>query len=177
MNAQEAAKVLAKAAAYDNRQATQAAAHAWAEALDQDMPLQDALRLVGEHYRDERAWVMPADINRRWRDLGRARLETATRMGLPNPPEELSGDAGAWAAWKRAQIRAVKAGCDQVQAEARAWRAIGRTPTTQRDLRLAGGPPRDIEAMPAAAAPPKHRQLAALAGEHPLGDTCTHPKV
>lgn len=38
MNPTEAAKVLAKAAAYDNRQATQAAALAWAEALDRDMP-------------------------------------------------------------------------------------------------------------------------------------------
>ena len=60
MNPTEAAQVLAKAAAYDNRQATQAAALAWAEALDTDMPLTDALRIVGEHYREERSWVMPS---------------------------------------------------------------------------------------------------------------------
>ena len=86
MTPQEAAKVLAKAAAYDNRQPNEAAALAWAEALNQDMPLADALRIVSEHYRDERAWIMPADINRRWRSLGKARLATAVRMGLPAPP-------------------------------------------------------------------------------------------
>lgn len=152
MNAQEAAKVLAKAAAYDNRQATQAAALAWAEALDQDMPLQDALRLVGEHYRDERNWVMPADINRRWRTLGKARLETATRMGLPEPPDELADEPTAWATWKQAQIAAVKAGCDALQAEARAWHAIQRTPRQRREL-PSQPPPADWQAMLDAATP------------------------
>ena len=152
MNAQEAAKVLAKAAAYDNRQATQAAALAWAEALYQDMPLQDALRLVGEHYRDERAWVMPADINRRWRALGRARIETAERMGLPEPPEELADEPAAWVAWKQAQIAAVKAGCDALQAEARAWRAIQRTPRERREVPSAP-PPAEWQAMLDAATP------------------------
>lgn len=152
MNAQEAAKVLAKAAAYDNRQATQAAAHAWAEALDQDMPLQDALRLVGEHYRDERNWVMPADINRRWRALGRTRIETAERMGLPGTPDELADDPAAWVAWRKAQIAAVKAGCDAMQAEARAWCAIQRTPRERREL-PSQPPPPDWATMLAAATP------------------------
>lgn len=154
MNPTEAAQVLAKAAAYDNRQATQAAALAWAEALDRDMPLQDALRIVGEHYRDERAWVMPADINRRWRALGKARLETAQRMGLPEPPDELADDAGAWAAWKKAQIRAIRAGCDATQAEARAWHAIGRTPRQRREMPSAP-PPAEWQAMLDAATPRK----------------------
>lgn len=151
MTPTEAAKVLAKAAAYDNRQATQAAALAWAEALDQDMPLQDALRIVGEHYRDERNWVMPADINRRWRSLGKARLETAVRMGLPEPPDELADDAGAWAAWKKAQIRAIRAGCDAAQADARAWHAIQRTPAAPRTPLTA--PPPEWQAMLDAATP------------------------
>lgn len=152
MNPQEAAQVLAKAAAYDNRQATQAAALAWAEALDPDMPLQDALRLVGEHYRDERAWVMPADINRRWRSLGRARIETAVRMGLPGTPDELADDPAAWVAWRKAQIAAVKAGCDALQAEARAWRALGRTPRERREV-PSQPPPADWQAMLDAATP------------------------
>ena len=152
MNTQEAAKVLAKAAAYDNRQATQAAALAWAEALDTDLPLADALRIVGEHYRDERNWVMPADINRRWRALGKARLETAVRMGLPEPPDELAADPGDWAAWKQAQIRAIKAGCDGAQAEARAWHAIGRSPRERREL-PSQPPPPEWQAMLDAATP------------------------
>lgn len=152
MNPQEAAQVLAKAAAYDNRQATQTAALAWAEALDTDLPLQEALHIVGEHYREERAWVMPADINRRWRALGKARLETAVRMGLPEPPDELADDPEAWATWKKAQIRAVKAGCDGTQAEARAWHAIGRTPRERREVPSAP-PPAEWQAMLDAATP------------------------
>lgn len=152
MNPQEAAQVLAKAAAYDNRQATQAAALAWAEALDKDLPLQDALHIVSEHYRDERNWVMPADINRRWRTLGKARLETATRMGLPGPPDELADTPGDWIAWQRAQIRAIKAGCDALQAEARAWRAIQRTPRQPREL-PSQPPPAEWQAMLDAATP------------------------
>lgn len=154
MNPTEAAKVLAKAAAYDNRQATQVAALAWAEALDTDLPLTDALRIVGEHYREERAWVMPSDINRRWRSLGKARLETAVRMGLPEPPDELADDPEAWAAWKKAQIKAVKAGCDAAQAEARAWHAIQRTPRERREL-PSQPPPPEWQAMLDAATPRK----------------------
>lgn len=152
MNTAEAAQVLAKAAAYDNRQATQAAALAWAEALDRNMPLADALRIVGEHYREERAWVMPADINRRWRALGKARLETAQRMGLPEPPDELADDPAAWAAWKKAQIRAIRAGCDGAQAEARAWHAIQLTPRQHREL-PSQPPPPEWQAMLDAATP------------------------
>lgn len=154
MTPQEAAKVLAKAAAYDNRQPNEAAALAWAEALNQDMPLADALRIVSEHYRDERAWIMPADINRRWRSLGKARLETAVRMGLPEPPDELADTPGDWAAWKQAQIRAIKAGCDGAQADARAWHAIQRTPRQRRELPSAP-PPDELQAMLNAAMPRK----------------------
>lgn len=153
MNPTEAAKVLAKAAAYDNRQATQAAALAWAEALDPDLPLADALRIVGEHYREERAWVMPADINRRWRALGKARLETAVRMGLPEPPDELADDPAAWAAWKKAQIRAIRAGCDGAQADAQAWKAIQRTPRQRRELPSQPPMPSEWQAMLDAATP------------------------
>lgn len=152
MNPTEATQVLAKAAAYDNRQPDQAAALAWAESLDRDMPLADALRIVGEHYRDERAWVMPADINRRWRALGKARLETAVRMGLPEPPDELADTPGDWAAWKKAQIRAIRAGCDATQAEARAWHAIQRTPRERREL-PSQPPPPEWQAMLDAATP------------------------
>lgn len=159
MTPQEAAKVLAKAAAYDNRQATQAAAIAWAEALDQDLPLQDALRIVGEHYRDERAWVMPADINRRWRTLGRERLAKAERLGLPEAPADLADDPQAWLTWKRTQIRAIKAGASPEQAEARDMRAIESAPRERRELPSAP-PPDELQAMLNAAMPRKAPILA-----------------
>lgn len=152
MTPQEAAKVLAKAAAYDNRQPNEAAALAWAEALDRDLPLADALRIVGEHYRDERTWIMPADINRRWRTLGKTRISEAERLGLPEAPADIADDPQAWLTWKRSQIRAIKAGATPEQAAARAMLAIESTPRERREL-TAAPPPSDWQAMLDAATP------------------------
>ena len=154
MTPQEAAKVLAKAAAYDNRQPNEAAALAWSEALDKSMPLQDALRIVSEHYRDERAWVMPADVNRRWRTLGRERLAKAERLGLPDAPANIADDPQAWLTWKRTQIRAIKAGATPEQAEACAARAIESAPREHRELPSAP-PPDELQAVLNAAMPRK----------------------
>ena len=154
MTPQEASKVLAKASAYDNRRPDQAAALAWAEALDRDLPLPDALRIVSEYYRDERAWVMPADINRRWRALGRERLAEADRKGLPEAPDDIADDPQAWITWKRTQIRAIKAGATPEQAEARALQAIENAHRERREL-PATPPPVDWDAMLDAATPRK----------------------
>lgn len=155
MTPQEASRVLAKAAAYDNRQPDQAAALAWSEALDRDLPLQDALRIVAEHYSDERAWIMPADINRRWRTLGKTRIREAERLGLPEAPAEIADNPQAWLTWKRAQIRAIKAGATPDQAATHAMHAIGRTPTRERSELPAAPPPADWQAMLNAATPRK----------------------
>ena len=155
MTPQEAAKVLGKASAYDNRQPNEAAALAWSEALDRDLPLPDALRLVSEHYQDERTWIMPADINRRWRTLGKSRLAEAERKGLHNAPADIADDPQAWLTWKRTQIRAIKAGATQEQAEAQAAKAIGYTPTRERRELPTAPPPADWQAMLNAAMPRK----------------------
>lgn len=155
MTPQDAAKVLAKAAAYDNRQPNEAAALAWSEALDRDLPLPDALRIVGEHYRDERVWIMPADINRRWRTLGKTRLADAERLGLPEAPDDIADDPQAWLTWKRTQIRAIKAGATPNQVKAQAAKAIGHTPTRERRELPAAPPPADWQAMLNAATPRK----------------------
>ena len=155
MTPQEASKVLAKAAAYDNRQPDQAAALAWSEALDRDLPLQDALRIVSEHYQDERTWIMPADINRRWRTLGKTRLANAERNGLPEAPDDIADDPQAWLTWKRTQIRAIKAGATHDQAEVQATKAIGHAPTRERRELPAAPPPGDWQAMLNAATPRK----------------------
>lgn len=155
MTPQDAAKVLAKAAAYDNRQPNEAAALAWSEALDRDLPLPDALRIVCEHYRDERVWIMPADINRRWRTLGKTRLADAERRGLPEAPDDIADDPQAWLTWKRTQIRAIKAGASPEQAEASPGHAIGHAPTRERRELPAAPPPADWQAMLNAATPRK----------------------
>ena len=153
MTPQEAAKVLAKASAYDNRQPNEVAPIAWSEALDRDLPLPDALRIVSEHYRDERAWIMPADINRRWRALGKTRLAETERLGLPEAPDDIADDPQAWITWKRTQIRAIKAGATPEQAKAQAAKAIGHTPTRERRELPATPPPADWQAMLNAATP------------------------
>lgn len=152
MTPQEAAKVLAKASAYDNRQPNEVAPIAWSEALDRDLPLADALRIVSEHYRDERAWIMPADINRRWRTLGKTRLAEAERLGLPEAPDDIADDPQAWITWKRTQIRAIKAGATHEQAEALAARAIESAHRERREL-PAAPPHADWQAMLDAAMP------------------------
>lgn len=155
MTPQEAAKVLAKASAYDNRQPNEAAPIAWSEALDRDLPLQEALRIVSEHYQNERTWIMPADINRRWRTLGKTRLANAERLGLPEAPDDIADNPQAWLTWKRTQIRAIKAGATPEQAEASADRAIGQAPTRERHELPAAPPPGDWNAMLDAATPRK----------------------
>lgn len=155
MTPQEAAKVLAKASAYDNRQPNEVAPIAWSEALDRDLPLQEALRIVSEHYQDERTWIMPADINRRWRTLGKTRLANAERLGLPEAPDDIADNPQAWLTWKRTQIRAIKAGATPEQAEASADRAIGQAPTRERRELPAAPPPGDWDAMLDAATPRK----------------------
>lgn len=154
MTPQEAAKVLAKASAYDNRQPNEAAALAWHEALDRDLPLPDALRIVSEHYQDERTWIMPADINRRWRALGKSRIAEAERKGLPEAPADIADNPQAWLTWKRTQIRAIKAGATSEQAEARALQAIKSAHRERREL-PAAPPPADWQAMLNAATPRK----------------------
>lgn len=39
----------------------------WAEALDDDMPVEWARKAIASHYADSGATVMPADLNRLWR--------------------------------------------------------------------------------------------------------------
>ena len=63
MQPADAAILLAKCAAFDNRTVGRADAEAWAEALD-DVRLPDALAAVTVWYRDNRERIMPADVRR-----------------------------------------------------------------------------------------------------------------
>lgn len=72
MTPTEAAKVLLLAAAYDNRTFDQLTASAWADALD-DLELADCIEGVKRYYRENRAWMMPADIREQVRQLIRER--------------------------------------------------------------------------------------------------------
>ena len=97
MNPSEAARVLSVAVTFDarlkppSREDAQARAAAWAAALDEDLPQQSAERIVIEHYRESTEAVMPAHVNRAWRQRKREALaqerEAAERRALTESAE------------------------------------------------------------------------------------------
>lgn len=77
------------------------------------------------------------------RAAARERIRAEVQARGPLIPHGLSDDVGAELAWRRAATRAVGAGATREQAEARAWRAIGRTPPVAllRDVTSVTPPP------------------------------------
>lgn len=127
MTPQEAAVVLGKCAAFDNRRPDPATTAAWAEALDPDLTLTDALVIVRDHYAESRDWIMPADINRRSRDIRRQRIANVLENRTPIP-DGLGDEPHLEIAWRKHVMRSVGDGLSLDEAEASAWQAIGRTP-------------------------------------------------
>jgi hypothetical protein len=88
----EAARVLAKAAAYDRRTVGDAEIMAWLEALS-DLDCGDCLDAVGTHYRTSTDWLMPAHVRRIVTEVDRDRhrtvreaAEQADRLALAAQP-------------------------------------------------------------------------------------------
>ena len=93
MTPQEAAKVLAKAAAYDNRQPNEAAALAWSEALNQDMPLANA---ENSHPRPRPTSGRPCSTQQCPVKPSKRRSHGPTHPGrYPHPPGGLKGPQNA----------------------------------------------------------------------------------
>lgn len=123
MNPQDAAALLAKCAAFDNRQPTKATTLAWSEALE-DMPLVDALKFVTDHYATSREWIMPSDLNAAWRQLRRERQLQIPEAQRPVPPQDATGPE--FVKFRQAVSRAIGRGATPDQAEKVAYAAIGR---------------------------------------------------
>lgn len=105
MKTLEAAKLLALASSIDFRlnpptdSDTEARATVWAMTLDDDLLLEDAVRIVAGHYSNTTQMVMPADINVQWRSIRRERsraqreqleqdaLRAAEIAAVPMPPK------------------------------------------------------------------------------------------
>lgn len=99
MTPDDAAKVLAVAATFDQRHRppseadADARSMAWAQALNSKMPTEFAIRAVVAHYKDHTESVMPAHLNERWRAQHRLDVERAQQRalqqqrGVPMPPE------------------------------------------------------------------------------------------
>jgi len=98
----EAAALLTLVASFDNRKPDEAAAMAWADALDGLRP-QDCAEAIRQHFRESREWLMPVDVRRR---VGKIRAERVARHVPVTPPVELDvleGEAfdRAYLAWHR----------------------------------------------------------------------------
>lgn len=125
-----ATRILQKATAYDNRNPDPATIAAWAEALDPDITLPDALTAVTAHYASTRDWLMPSDINHHCQQLRTQRI-TADKDTGPALPEGLQDQPQVEAAWRRHYTHAIGRGANRPTAIDYAWRSIHRTPPPQ----------------------------------------------
>jgi hypothetical protein len=103
---QEAAAVLATAAAFDRRTVGEVDVRAWAEVLS-DVSVADALAGVKEHYANTSDFLMPADVRRVARRRVRERLEATA---VPPVPAEIADDGRLSVEWHRARLAEIKAG-------------------------------------------------------------------
>jgi hypothetical protein len=91
MTIAEAARLLALAAAFDNRKpdTSGAAPTAWADALD-DLNADDCATAIRRHYRASTEFVMPAHVRRIVHDIHdeRARERQASWRALQPSPDE-----------------------------------------------------------------------------------------
>jgi hypothetical protein len=101
MNPDDASKVLAVAATFDQRHRppsdadADARSMAWAQALRPEMTVDYAIRSVVAHYQESTDSIMPAHLNERWRAYSREQAdklalearEMEAAKGVPMPPE------------------------------------------------------------------------------------------
>lgn len=123
MTPSEISDLLAYAAAFDNRSASEIAARAWAEALDPRVSFDDGRALVVEHYSRTRDWIMPSDINTGSSRMRKARLDV---MRTPEPPDTIDpDDVQAGLSWQRAYRAAIGDGHDEQRADEIACATLG----------------------------------------------------
>lgn len=76
MNADDMARVLAKAALFDRRTGGESEIAAWLEVAG-DLDVDDALEAVGAHYRTSTDWLMPSTLRERVYDIAAERRRLA----------------------------------------------------------------------------------------------------
>lgn len=119
----DAAELLGRAAARDNREPTRAAAMAWAEDLDDHVSLADGSAAISAHYRTTRDWIMPSDINAMVRAMRKARTDGIGADEIP--PAELAESPSRAITWTREFRRAIGDGETPDAATKRACDALG----------------------------------------------------
>ncbi|MEU1736496.1 hypothetical protein [Streptosporangium sp. NPDC020145] len=84
MTPEETIDLLSLAASFDRRTVGRADVMAWHAAVG-DLDFADARDAVVAHYRDNREWIMPADVRKRVKAVREERL---ARQPVPAPPAE-----------------------------------------------------------------------------------------
>jgi hypothetical protein len=109
MKNSDAARLLARAAAYDKRTASQVEAQAWAEAIPDHYELEDCIDALVRHFRTSTDYLMPAHIVDLVPIVVRDRQDAAARdRGLTRTHEAPPGRARAVTEQIKAQLRARK---------------------------------------------------------------------
>ena len=106
MTKAEVARLLAVAAAFDQRTTGEEDDVAWLAAVG-DLSFTDARTAVIAHYRESRERIMPADIRERVETARARRIADAPPVQIP---PELADDPVAANEWKRAQYAAIADG-------------------------------------------------------------------
>lgn len=118
MNPSEAAVLLSKVSANDNREVTESAARAWSEALF-DVDLRDALEYLPRYYReatrDGKNWVYPGDVLTGVQELFKERRQTvageareAAVRGLSEDDQDVIDKGGVGMVGNRAYSQAYR---------------------------------------------------------------------
>jgi hypothetical protein len=106
MTPAEAARVLARAAAFDKRTASEVEARAWAEALP-EINEADAIEAIVRHYRASTEYLMPGHVRVGARSIiGERQDRAAMQRGLPGPPPATAEARAQILAEAKARLRA-----------------------------------------------------------------------
>lgn len=152
----EAARILAYAAASDNRTVTEAAALAWSRQLAHYVTFEDAAVAIDQHYARTRDFVMPADVNAGVKRLRVARIDSAPFGEIPDGLSEPQHRA-----WLGAYRAALGDGQTPGDAQAAADEAVGAT----RPPRIVADPER-VARLINAAQPPRPPKTTPTAHDH-----------
>lgn len=131
MRAEEVQLVLAKCAAFDSRRPDPATVLAWADALDRDVTVDDAIAAVTTYYAGSRERIMPSDVNAACLAMRAQRIRDEIDRKGPLLPDGLADEPALEARWRKESLRALGQGATREQARDYAWHAINMTPPPQ----------------------------------------------